>query len=114
MGVLWERGPSTVRDVWEVLNTARPLAYTTGMTILSRLAEKGIVERESTGRSYRYHAAKTPDELLAGISLRRVEEVVSDFGEVAIAQFVDRMKRLDPDRLKELLRATEDMPEGGA
>ncbi len=114
MRVLWERGPGAVRAVWAVLNNERPLAYTTVMTVLSRLTEKGLVARDSTERPYRYRAAKSPEEFMAAVSSQRVDEVVSDFGEMAIAQFVARLKRLDPDRLKLLLKAFEDEPEEGA
>ena len=54
MAVLWEHGPSTVADV----RTRIPieLAYTTVLTILRTLEEKGHVGHESEGRAYRYHA----------------------------------------------------------
>lgn len=114
MRVLWEQGPSTVRDVWAVLNADRPLAYTTVMTILSRLTEKSMVERDGKARSYCYRAAQSPEEFLAGISSQRVDEVMSDFGELAIAQFVQHLKQVDPERLRLLLRALEEEPGGDA
>jgi predicted transcriptional regulator len=54
MAVLWERGPSTVADVRDRLHD--DLAYTTVLTILRTLEEKGHVGHESEGRAYRYHA----------------------------------------------------------
>lgn len=53
MGVLWEQGPSTVAEVRERL--ADRLAYTTVLTILRTLEEKGHVGHEEEGRAYRYH-----------------------------------------------------------
>ena len=54
MAVLWERGPSTVADVRKHLTD--DLAYTTVLTILRTLEEKGHVGHEAEGRAYRYHA----------------------------------------------------------
>jgi predicted transcriptional regulator len=53
MDVLWEHGPSTVADVRDRLPV--DLAYTTVLTILRTLEEKGHVGHESEGRAYRYH-----------------------------------------------------------
>lgn len=54
MDVLWERGTCTVADVQEALHD--DLAYTTVLTILRTLEEKGHVAHEEAGRAYRYYA----------------------------------------------------------
>lgn len=98
MQAVWRaHAPVSVREVLVELNRRRTplLAYTTVMTVLTRLATKGIVSREVDGRGYRYTAA-LPDE--AAIAVR---EVVRDFGEAAIAQFVDEAKA-DPKLLRRL------------
>jgi len=53
--VLWERGPSTVRQVHEVL-VARvgPIAYTTALKLLQIMTEKGLVRRDDTDRTHVY------------------------------------------------------------
>lgn len=63
---LWSLGEATVRQVREVLAPGRPLAYTTVMTLLDRLARKGAVSRRKAGRSFLY----TP--VLAQDTLRRI------------------------------------------
>ncbi len=66
MALLWRRsGPVSVREVQESLNADRPLAYTTVMTVLDRLAKKGIVGRELEGRAWLYRAAVSRADLLA-------------------------------------------------
>ncbi|MCW5965839.1 MAG: BlaI/MecI/CopY family transcriptional regulator [Bryobacterales bacterium] len=52
--VLWRLRAANVKEVREALLPARPLAYTTVMTLLDRLAKRGLVEREKQGRSFRY------------------------------------------------------------
>ena len=52
MEILWARGESSVRNVFE--NVGRPLAYTTVMTTLERLFKKGLLDRRKSGRAYLY------------------------------------------------------------
>lgn len=53
MAVLWDRGPSTVAEVREAMRDE--LAYTTVLTVLRVLEEKGHVRHEEEGRAHRYH-----------------------------------------------------------
>lgn len=60
--VLWERGPSTVRQVHEVLSRERPAAYTTALKLLQIMTEKGLVRRDDSDRSHVYHARLTEEQ----------------------------------------------------
>jgi predicted transcriptional regulator len=63
---LWEASdPQSVRDVHHALSQDRELAYTTVMTVLDRLAKKGVVRRERDGRAYRYVPVQSRDEMVA-------------------------------------------------
>ena len=55
MKILWEAGDLTVKEVRDRLHPQRPLAYTTIMTVLDRLARKGVVSRRKVGRAHLYH-----------------------------------------------------------
>jgi len=72
--VLWSRGPSTVRDVHEVIVARKPTQYTTVLKLLQIMAEKGLVRRDEKQRAHIYHAAQ-PREVtqrqLAGDLLQR-------------------------------------------
>ena len=54
--VLWSRGPSTVRQVHDVLSAERPTVYTTALKMLQIMTEKGLVRRDETDRSHIYQA----------------------------------------------------------
>jgi BlaI family transcriptional regulator, penicillinase repressor len=54
--VLWERGPCTVRQVYDVLSERREFAYTTTLKLLQLMTEKGITVREEEGRVHLYRA----------------------------------------------------------
>jgi len=75
MSALWPMGEGTVRDIHRQLAVVRPRAYTTVLTIMDRLAQKGIVTRRKVGRAYRYHANLSAEEA----RLKAVEKIVSGF-----------------------------------
>jgi len=56
LNTLWPMGEGTVREIRDALAARRPRAYTTIMTIMDRLARKGVVERRKAGRAYIYRA----------------------------------------------------------
>ena len=73
MNALWRLGEATVRDIQAALATSRPRAYTTIMTILDRLAQKGVVERQKTGRAWLYKAQLSADQARTHAVARLVE-----------------------------------------
>lgn len=75
LSVLWPLGEGTVRDIHRALSASRPRAYTTVLTIMDRLEQKGIVARRKVGRAYRYEARLTADEA----RLKAVEKIVEGF-----------------------------------
>ncbi|MDF2979103.1 MAG: transcriptional repressor, CopY family [Actinomycetospora sp.] len=89
MARLWAApGPLTVREVHDQLE--RELAYTTVMTVLGRLAKKGVVRQERDGKAYRYAAAATREQMAAELML----DALGDVGEdrtAALVAFVDRV-----------------------
>ncbi|MDA8438721.1 MAG: BlaI/MecI/CopY family transcriptional regulator [Propionibacterium sp.] len=66
MSVLWRsKEPQSVREVHEAVRAERDLAYTTVMTVLDRLAKKGLVARELDGRAWRYRDAVSAAQLVS-------------------------------------------------
>ena len=103
MDVLWDRGGwLTPGEVHEALLADRRLAYTTVMTILVRLWQKGRLERQRDGRAYAYrpllgreeHAAAHMGELLASARDRPL----------ALSRFVDELSPGDRAQLRRMLR----------
>jgi BlaI family transcriptional regulator, penicillinase repressor len=73
MNALWRLGEATVRDIHGALANTRPRAYTTIMTILDRLAQKGVVERQKAGRAWLYKANLSADQARTHAVARLVE-----------------------------------------
>src|SRR5262245_21574325 len=65
--VLWDRGPSTVREVMDVLNAARPRAYTSVMSLLNVMTEKTLLIREPQGRAFVYRPKTDRGRTLGGM-----------------------------------------------
>lgn len=104
MEAVWRADEAvSVREVIDVLNAGRaePLAYTTVMTVMSRLAEKDALARRPAGRSYVYEAT-APDP--AGLAVRGV---IRAYGDEAITHFVDEA-RSDPKALRRLRALLEE------
>lgn len=100
MAVVWKQSQATVREVHTVLCKKRELAYTTVMTVMSRLTEKGILCRKEQGDgSFIYRPCQTKEEFDAKVSRNLAGELLRHFGPVAVAQFVDVLEEFDPKQL---------------
>lgn len=105
LAIFWRRGAATVREVVDELNERRPLAYTTVLTLVRRLWQRGLLAREAEGRGFSYRPAKTREELLAELSDQLIDRLFDDFGEVAVARLGERLDRLDADKHSRVGRA---------
>lgn len=106
MDEVWARGEATVRDVQEALNarSERARAYTTLLTVMTRLDAKGLLERRRNGRQDVYSPSMSRDRYFAARAEAEVSALVEDFGDLALAHFARHMDRLDPERREALRR----------
>lgn len=108
MDVAWRLGDATVRDVHDELSNGRRIAYTTVMTTMTRLAAKGMLQRDTAGLAHRYRPAVSRDnyarsavgEVLSWLLERYPEpaasylaEVVDDVDVVGLEQLRDAVQR---------------------
>jgi len=107
MDRLWKRHSATVRDMVDDLGRSRSLAYTTVMTIMTRLQAKGLLTRERVGKTYMYRPAFTRDEHRARFSRDIVRGLVDEFGEVALAHFTTELNSVDATHRASLRRIAE-------
>src|SRR5437879_90109 len=106
MEQLWTSGEASVRSVMEALNrrTINERAYTTYMTIMSRLHKKGVLARRRVGKTDFYAPAYERDEYMGLRAGAEVEGLVAHFGDVALSHFAQQMASLDPTRRRALQR----------
>lgn len=108
MEEVWRRDEATVRDVLEALNKRRKQrAYTTIMTIMARLDEKGLLRRRKRGRAHFYRPAMSRAEYLEARAQSEVDELVADYGDLALAHFARQIDTLDPARRRQLRKLAE-------
>ena len=101
MEALWARdSPASVRAVHEAL-AGRGLAYTTVMTVLSRLADKGFAHRERDGRAWLYTAAASRDQYVAELMLDALGETGDRDG--ALTHFARAVSAKEADVLRKAL-----------
>lgn len=108
---LWDESPASVATVLRVINADRragdALAYTTVMTVLSRLYDKGLLDRRKAGRGYVYTPRFDEQGLIEHLGQRDVAELVDRYGAVALAQFAAQLEKADPDTLRRIQRLVE-------
>lgn len=109
---LWTEGPShpeglTVREVHDVVGVQRELAYTTLMTVLDRMAKKGLVTRERDGRAWRYTAAATRDELTSETMHHALGELAGTERRSVLLHFLDESTPEEIDELRAALAELE-------
>ena len=109
MEEVWARGEATVRDVQEALNarSEKARAYTTLLTVMTRLDGKGLLVRRRSGRLDVYAPALAREDYFAARAEAEVSALVEDFGDLALAHFARHMDRLDPERLERLRRLAD-------
>jgi predicted transcriptional regulator len=105
MRVLWDRGSASVGTVVDALNAERrrPLAYTTVMTVMSRLFERDLLERDKQGRQYVYRPVADEPALIETLSGQAVDELLARYGTTALRQFAHRLADSDPDLRAQIL-----------
>lgn len=107
MDIVWGEGEVTVRDVHSVLESRRPIAYTTVMTTLTRLSDKGFLERRESQPAHRYTAAISRDQYAKSTVKSVVDWLVDHFPDPAVAYLVDKAGSEDEEVVQRLRAAIE-------
>jgi predicted transcriptional regulator len=103
---VWAFGEATVHAVRDDLNahSERQRAYTTVMTVMSRLCVKGLLRKERRGRRDHYVATISREEYLDARAESEVETLVAEYGDLALAHFAAHVDKLDAGRRAQLAR----------
>lgn len=109
MECMWGIRETTVQEVVKAINRRRPIAYTSVMTVMGHLVDKGLLTRTSDGKRYTYQVAQGRAEFIQSISRKMVRALVDDFGDVAIAQFLDEVDNVDTEKLKQLRKLVQEV-----
>lgn len=100
--ILWQRGPSTVRDVWLALGQRG--AYTSMMSLLTVMYEKGQVTRQPEGRAFRYAAGAPQEETQGGMVSDLLRRAFEGSASTLVSRLLEQAEP-DADELREIRRA---------
>src|SRR5262245_33111781 len=103
MKIVWGRGSATVRDVYEELLTRRKIAYTTVMTALKTLEQKGYLRATQKERAYLYEPTRPKSQVIRGMVREFVERVFGGSARPLLVQLLEE-ERLTDAELREIAR----------
>ncbi len=104
MEVMWKKGKACVRDVCSSLEKDRDIAYTTVMTVMSRLADKGLLAREKENKFYVYYPLISKKEFNRSFVNSLLAGLGHELSASALTFFVDNLNAEDEETLEELER----------
>jgi BlaI family transcriptional regulator, penicillinase repressor len=107
MEALWLRGESSVRDILEELNNSQGQTYSTLITVMNRLSNKGLLEKKKVGKAFFYKPTYTKAELLDIVSKKVIQGISELSLQATILNFVDYVSTKDSkhlDQLSELIK----------
>lgn len=105
---VWELGEARVADVRERILEERPVAYTTVMTVMKKLAKKGFLQFDADGATYVYSAAKPPEEVRQGL-LQDVVDKVFLGSRTALVQTLVEDEKLSAAEREEIRRLLDQL-----
>lgn len=111
--VLWDRGPSTVRDVLEHLHgRGRRVAYTTVLTVLTRLEQKGVVGSDKSGQAYVYRPKVSREKVTASRLKALVQQLYDGAATPLVLQLM-QSEKFSPEEIAQLQQLIDRL-DGGA
>src|SRR3989449_8040461 len=116
MKVVWRSGALTVRDVYEALLKRRKIAYTTVMTMMNILEQKGHLKKTQKDRAYVYQAARPQKQVIRGMVREFVDRVFNGSAEPLLLHLVEdrRVSEQDLEEIRRMLRDKRGNPDEGA
>jgi len=108
MECVWDLGSASVKDVHRCVLERRDIAYTTVMTVMTRLAEKGLLVRRQEGRAYVYTPSVPKDEFCVDVVKDFVGGLFGQVDRPVLAHFVQSLTEDDEAQLDLLAEIIEE------
>lgn len=107
MKVIWKLETATVRQVYETLLKRRRIAYTTVMTMMNILEQKGYLRKEQGERAYVYQPAQPQNQVIRGMVREFLDRVFNGSAEPLVAHLVEdrRLTGEDLEEIRKLIKA---------
>lgn len=102
--LVWQHPHATGRQLHTLANQVDQHAYTTIMTVLNRLVEKGVIQRQKSGRTYTYAPLHTQRQFIQQAVQGAIRSLVNRFGDEAITAFIAESHKLSQADRETLLK----------
>ncbi|RJR15014.1 hypothetical protein C4579_03020 [Candidatus Microgenomates bacterium] len=103
MRCMWQKKRCTAREIWENVRHDREIAYNTVQTIMTRLMEKGLLERTLQGKTHIYHPRVRQKSVVTSLMQRTLKSITGQFGEEALIAFVDGIEDISVETREKLI-----------
>jgi len=103
MKIVWRREQATVREVYEELLELRKIAYTTVMTVMRTLEQKGYLKSSQDERAYVYAPTHPQSQIIKGMVREFVDRVFNGSAERLVAHLLEDRRLTEPE-LREIAR----------
>ena len=103
--VLWERGPSSVREVRSALAQKKKRAYTSVMSLMTVMSDKGLLKRVAEGRAFIYEANVKREQTLSGLLGDLLQRGFRGSASALVAHLIGRTSREELDEIRRTLDA---------
>jgi predicted transcriptional regulator len=110
--VLWQRGPSTVREVWDQLNSHQQTGYTTVLKTMQIMLGKALVHRDEADRSHVYRPAIGQEQTQRQLVSHLLERVFAGSARKLVLQALS-VKKTSPEELAEIRKLLDELERGG-
>lgn len=107
MQIIWQDERSTVKKVHRKLSQQREIAYTTVMTTMSRLAEKGVLRRHREGLAYVYTPAISETDFVTMVVQQVLDGLLDDYSTTAVDYMIDYLARRNPNELQRIQKTIQ-------
>ena len=101
LNILWEKKSATVREVYEVVNSTKPVAYTTVLKLMQIMTDKGLVSRSEQGKAHLYQAEFSQDETQKGLVADLVDRAFHGSA-MLLMQHILQNETTSPEEIKEI------------
>ncbi len=108
MAVIWDHPGCHVRRVYTELAQNREIAYTTVMTMMNRLVEKGVLKREKSANKFLYLPLASRKQAAKGFLENFFSTMFDQYGQDGVTAFAEEVERLPKEKREQLKRMLED------
>jgi BlaI family transcriptional regulator, penicillinase repressor len=109
LGILWEKGAGTVRDVHEILEKSKDAGYTTTLKLMQIMHEKGLLNRDTSSKTHVYEAAISQESTQQQLLNKMIDTVFNGSASQLVMQALGnhRSSQEELDKIKQYLNEME-------